>query len=391
MGSKSKFWILTMVVAISGLSQGVLLPLIAIILEEKGVSAGINGFHATGIYLGVLLISPFIEAPLHKYGYKPIILVGGGLVAAAMLAFPIWFNLYFWFILRLLIGVGDHMLHFSSQTWIGAMSDPSKRGRNMAIYGLFFSLGFAIGPQLVNLAEINVNLPFFLSGLLVLIAWGLVWLLRNEFVGEKAVIRKISFWGSMKRFSEVFKLAWVAMIPPFLYGILETGLNATFPVVGLRNGLDTMLIAVIISSFSVGTILFQVPIGIVSDRFGRGKILPFLTGLGAIVFILTAFVTVPVLYVIFFFVLGILLGSLYSLGLSYMTDLTPLELLPAGNILVGMCFSLGSIIGPSATGMMIGIFGNQIFYFVVAGILVIGCLLLAFGEKKMKSMKEIKI
>ncbi|MGJ0376251.1 hypothetical protein, partial [Listeria monocytogenes] len=36
MGAKGKFWILTMVVAISGLSQGVLLPLIAIILEERG-------------------------------------------------------------------------------------------------------------------------------------------------------------------------------------------------------------------------------------------------------------------------------------------------------------------------------------------------------------------
>lgn len=382
MGAKGKFWILTMVVAISGLSQGVLLPLIAIILEEKGISAGINGFHATGIYLGVLLISPFIEAPLHKYGYKPIILVGGGLVAVSILAFPIWFNLYFWFILRLLIGVGDHMLHFSSQTWIGAMSDPSKRGRNMAIYGLFFSLGFAIGPQLVNLAKINANLPFFLSGILVLIAWGLVWFIRNDFVAEKAVIRKISFWGSLKRFSDVFILAWVAMIPPFLYGILETGLNATFPVVGLRDGLDTMMIVMVISSFSVGTIIFQVPIGIVSDKFGRGKVLPLLTGAGAVVFMLTAFVKIPVLYVVFFFVLGILLGSLYSLGLSYMTDLTPLELLPAGNILVGMCFSLGSIIGPSATGMMIGIFGNQIFYFVVAGILVLGCLLLVFGARK---------
>ncbi|EAF4459829.1 TPA: MFS transporter [Listeria monocytogenes] len=390
MGAKGKFWILTMVVAISGLSQGVLLPLIAIILEERGISAGINGFHATGIYLGVLLISPFIEAPLHKYGYKPIILVGGGLVAVSILAFPIWFNLYFWFILRLLIGVGDHMLHFSSQTWIGAMSDPSKRGRNMAIYGLFFSLGFAIGPQLVNLAEINANLPFFLSGILVLIAWGLVWFVRNDFVGEKAVIRKISFWGSLKRFSDVFKLAWVAMISPFLYGILETGLNATFPVVGLRDGLDTMMIAMVISSFSVGTIIFQVPIGIVSDKFGRGKVLPLLTGAGAVVFVLTAFVKIPVLYVVFFFVLGILLGSLYSLGLSYMTDLTPLELLPAGNILVGMCFSLGSIIGPSATGMMIGIFGNQIFYFVVAGILVLGCLLLIFGARKDALEKKMK-
>ncbi|HBM4256034.1 TPA: MFS transporter [Listeria innocua] len=382
MGAKGKFWILTMVVAISGLSQGVLLPLIAIILEEKGVSAGINGFHATGIYLGVLLISPFIEAPLHKYGYKPIILVGGGLVAIAIFAFPIWFNLCFWFILRLLIGIGDHMLHFSSQTWIGAMSDPSKRGRNMAIYGLFFSVGFAIGPQLVNLAKVNANLPFFLSGILVLIAWSLVWFIRNDFVGEKAVIRKISFWGSIKRFSGVFKMAWVAMIPPFLYGILETGLNATFPVVGLRDGLDTMMIAMIISSFSVGTIIFQVPIGIISDKFGRGKMLPLLTGAGAVVFVLTAFVKIPIFFVIFFFILGILLGSLYSLGLSYMTDLTPLELLPAGNILVGMFFSLGSIIGPSATGMMIGIFGNQIFYFVVAGILLLGCLLLALGGRK---------
>lgn len=283
------------------------------------------------------------------------------------------------------------MLHFSSQTWIGAMSDPSKRGRNMALYGLFFSLGFAIGPQLVNLAEINVNLPFFLSGVLVLIAWIFVWFLRNDFVGEKADIRKISFWGSLKRFSDVFKLAWVAMIPPFLYGILETGLNATFPIVGLRDGLDTMMIAIVISSFSVGTIIFQVPIGIISDKFGRGRVLPLLTGTGAIVFVLTAFVKIPVMYVIFFFVLGILLGSLYSLGLSYMTDLTPLELLPAGNILVGMCFSLGSIIGPSATGIMIGVFGNQIFYFVVAGLLLIGCLLLALGAHKETIKKKIEI
>lgn len=106
---------------------------------------------------------------------------------------------------------------------------------------------------------------------------------------------------------------------------------------------------------------------------------------------MTAFVKIPVLYVVFFFILGILLGSLYSLGLSYMTDLTPLELLPAGNILVGMCFSLGSIIGPSATGMMIGIFGNQIFYFVVAGILVLGCFLLAFGSHKELKEKKIDI
>ncbi|MBC6315594.1 MFS transporter [Listeria grandensis] len=385
MGNRFKFWILTVVVAISGLSQGLLLPLISIVFEENGISPGLNGFHATGIYIGVLLVSPFIEAPLHRFGYKAIIIVGGGIVALALLLFPLWFNLYFWFVLRLLIGVGDHMLHFSSQTWIGAMSHPAKRGRNMAVYGLFFSLGFAIGPQLVNLMAVNVNLPFIVSGIMVIIAWGLVWFLKNDFVAESDGIREISFFDSLKRFSDVFRLAWIAMIPPFVYGILETALNATFPIVGLRDGIPQAMVVTIISSFSVGTILFQVPIGILSDRLGRARVLPVFVGAGAAVFFVTAFVSSSILLVVMFFILGILLGSMYSLGLSYMTDLTPLALLPAGNILVGMSFSLGSIMGPSATGIMIGLFGNDVFYFVITGLLIVAFLALFLGNMRKNS------
>nr|WP_222712984.1 MFS transporter [Listeria grandensis] len=384
-GNRFKFWILTVVVAISGLSQGLLLPLISIVFEENGISPGLNGFHATGIYIGVLLVSPFIEAPLHRFGYKAIIIVGGGIVALALLLFPLWFNLYFWFVLRLLIGVGDHMLHFSSQTWIGAMSHPAKRGRNMAVYGLFFSLGFAIGPQLVNLMAVNVNLPFIVSGIMVIIAWGLVWFLKNDFVAESDGIREISFFDSLKRFSDVFRLAWIAMIPPFVYGILETALNATFPIVGLRDGIPQAMVVTIISSFSVGTILFQVPIGILSDRLGRARVLPVFVGAGAAVFFVTAFVSSSILLVVMFFILGILLGSMYSLGLSYMTDLTPLALLPAGNILVGMSFSLGSIMGPSATGIMIGLFGNDVFYFVITGLLIVAFLALFLGNMRKNS------
>lgn len=381
MRNNKKFWILTVIVAISGLSQGLLLPLIAIIFEGMGISSGVNGFHATGIYIGVLLVSPFIEAPLHRFGFKPIIVVGGGLVAVALFLFPMWFNLYFWFFLRLLIGVGDHMLHFSSQTWIGATTEPSKRGRNMAIYGLFFSLGFAVGPQLVNLMNVSPNLPFYISGILVVLAWCLILSLKNEFISDDVEIRKISFLDSMKRFKDVMKIAWVAMIPPFLYGILETGLNATFPIVGLRFGMETYMITLIISAFSVGTILFQVPIGIFSDRMGRGRVLPVLTFLGGLVFLLAAFVSNSVLFMVIFFALGMLVGSLYSLGLSYMTDLTPIDLLPAGNILVGMCFSVGSILGPSVTGALISMIGPRSFYFTISMLLILGGILLFRGKR----------
>ena len=38
-----------------------LLPLIAIIFEEDGLSSSLNGLHATSLYIGVLFVSPLIE------------------------------------------------------------------------------------------------------------------------------------------------------------------------------------------------------------------------------------------------------------------------------------------------------------------------------------------
>jgi hypothetical protein len=38
-----RFWILVSIVGISGFSQGMLLPLIAIIFENSGVSSSLNG------------------------------------------------------------------------------------------------------------------------------------------------------------------------------------------------------------------------------------------------------------------------------------------------------------------------------------------------------------
>ena len=36
------------------------------------------------------------------------------------------------------------MLHVGTQTWITTTSDPSKIGRQVSIYGVFFGIGFAV-------------------------------------------------------------------------------------------------------------------------------------------------------------------------------------------------------------------------------------------------------
>ena len=55
---RGRFWILVAIVSISGFSQGMLLPLIAVIFEQDGVSSALNGLSATGLYVGILLIAP---------------------------------------------------------------------------------------------------------------------------------------------------------------------------------------------------------------------------------------------------------------------------------------------------------------------------------------------
>ena len=172
-------------IALSGFSQGMLAPVIAIIFEQDGISSAINGLHATGIYIGVLLASPFMEKPLQKLGYKKIISIGALIVIITFAAFPVWKSIWFWFILSLIVGIGDNMLHFGTQTWITSFSPVSRRGRNIALYGLFFGVGFAAGPLMARLIAVNEALPFIISAAMSFLVWTLLFFIKNEYPERK--------------------------------------------------------------------------------------------------------------------------------------------------------------------------------------------------------------
>ncbi|CAM3886700.1 MFS transporter [Mesobacillus thioparans] len=367
---KLRFWILVSIVAISGFSQGMLLPLIAIIFEQDGVSSSMNGLHATGLYIGILIASPLMEAPLRRFGYKPIILIGGLLVAVSLAFFPLWKSFWFWFILRLAIGIGDHMLHFATQTWITSFSRKDRIGRNISIYGLFFGLGFAAGPLMIGLVKINTALPFILSSAISLAAWLTVWLLKNE--RPEHDTDSTSFFGTMKRFGKVFKYAWVAFLPPFGYGFLEASLNGNFPVYAMRTGIGVDAVALLLPAFAVGGIISQLPLGILSDKLGRRNVLIAVTLSGFISFTAAGLLessTVGLL--VCFFLAGTLVGSTFSLGISYMADLLPKQLLPAGNLMCGIFFSFGSISGPFIGGLAIQWLKGISFFYVISTMLLL--------------------
>src|SRR5699024_4708070 len=147
------------------------------------------------------------------------------------------------------------------------------RGRSVALYGLSFGLGFAVGPIMTRLVSIYETLPVIVSATLSLLMCLLIFLLQNERPHSGAARGQTV--GSMKRFKHTMQYAWVAMLPAFTYGFLEASLHGIFPVYGLRIGHDVEMLSLIIPLFALGSIITQLPLGMLSDRFGRKNILMF--------------------------------------------------------------------------------------------------------------------
>ncbi|MCJ1910190.1 MFS transporter [Planococcus ruber] len=385
---RARFWILVAIVSISGFSQGMLLPLIAVIFEQDGISSTLNGLSATGLYIGTLIIAPFMEPQLRRFGYKPLILLGGGLVIASLFLFPLWKSILFWFILRVLIGVGDQALHFSTQTWITSFSPQHRLGRNIAIYGMSFSVGFGAGPLFVPLVNIFEALPFIISGVLCLIAWSLVFLLRNDF--PEVSSGSMASTGTLGRFKAAIVIAWVAFLPPLGYGFLEASLNSIYPVYALRQSIDVGMVSIMLAAFSLGAIATQLPLGSLSDRYGRRNVLIIALSGGALVFGIGSFFEAYAWVTVGFFALaGMFVGSTFSLGISFMADLMPKDLLPTGNLLCGIAFSIGSLTGPFLGGLFVQHSGGLSFLLLIAAILLaIFLVILLFGGKKKEPEAE---
>ncbi|MBM6616490.1 MFS transporter [Bacillus suaedaesalsae] len=388
MNNKLRFWILVSIVAISGFSQGMLLPLIAVIFENQGLESSLNGLNATALYIGILLVSPFMENPLRKYGYKPVIIFGGLLVIVSLALFPLWHSFWFWFLLRLLIGIGDHALHFGTQTWITSFSTKGNLGRNVSLYGLFFGIGFAAGPLMTPLVTINEALPFIVSSVLCLIGWVFLFLLKNEFPDEEFKVS--TFVDTMKRFSKAWKYGWVAFLPPLGYGFLEASLNGIFPVYGLRIGHSVTNISILLTVFAAGSIITQLPLGILSDKLGRKNILMIVLSTGTLAFLIASlFEHSSIGLTLCFLLAGMLVGSTFSLGISYMADLLPRSLLPTGNLLCGISFSIGSLLGPFLGGLFIQWFKTISYFHIISLVLFIIFIAIVSSGKKQQIVEQV--
>lgn len=370
---------LLLVVIVAGMSQGLLLPLLSVMLEDAGVSSDMNGINSAAMYIGIFFMMFFVEKPVIRFGYKKVIVAGVALVTLSTLLFPFTHSLAIWFVLRMLVGIGDSSLHYATQLWIVSSAPPERRGRFISLYGMSYGIGFSVGPLGINLLPFGRAVPFLVSAVFFAIVLLLVLRMSNEFPerAEKGATTE-------NRFVRTYRIAWFVLIPGFLYGLMEASMNSNFPLYGMRIDLSQHWISLLLLAFGVGSLILQLPLGIWSDRIGRKPILIACAIIGSIVFLLVPVVGGQIwLLFLLFVIAGGVVGSFYSLGLAYAADLLPRAILPAANVIASIHFSIGSILGPSLGGYGIRYVSvHSVFIFLGAAFMVFALLGFVFRPKQ---------
>ena len=382
-GPHYRFRVLILLTILSGFCQGLLLPLLTVLLERDGVSSSVNGLNAAAMYVGTFATMFFIEIPFRRYGYKPLIIGGLLLMLVSVSLFPFSANLWIWVVLRMMTGVGDSALHFCTQLWIIASSPKTSRGRNIALYGMSYSIGFSIGPLGLNLLKLTQWLPFAAIVFFILLSLALLIRLPNEH-GERADKAEENRAG--KRYARAIRLGWFALIPALLYGYMESTMNSNFPIYGLKLGLTDTWLSFLLPAIGLGSLVLQLPLGRLSDRIGRRTVLTGAGLLGGLAFVAIPFAgTAEWVILLLLVTAGGMVGSFFSLGLAYMADLLPRPLLACANVLSSILFSVGSLIGPNAGGFGIQYVSlGSMFFFLGGGFLLFALIGFFYRGKRVK-------
>ncbi|MFB4327469.1 MFS transporter [Paenibacillus sp. CR_12] len=383
---RTHYFILIAVVVAAGLSQGLLLPVLAIFLERMGISSSMNGLNAAALYVGSFAMTLVAERLLGWVGFKKLIVSGLVLVMLSLVAFPLIPSVAVWFVLRVLVGIGDSALHYAAQLWVLMMSTVKNRGRSISFYGMSYGLGFSIGPLGIPLLKYGEAVPFLILAVLFLFILLVVLYKLPNLKPEKSEQGEQQPAG---RYLKSYRLAWFALIPAFLYGYMEAGINSNFPVYGLRSGFTLGEISTLLPFVGIGGLLLQLPLGIWSDKFGRKRVLTIAGIVGGCSFLL-----IPVAGTNFWATLllltvaGGLVGSFFSLGLAYAADILPRVLLPAANVVASFHFNAGSIAGPNAGGAIMETGWNGGIFVLLGGLyIVFACTGLWFKGNSVSSDK----
>lgn len=345
-------------ISVVGIAIGLGMPLLSIILETRGISATMIGLNTAVAGLASIAAAPLATPLATRFGVVWTMLGMILLGALAFVGFYFATSFWMWFPLRVALHLALTVLFILSEFWISTSAPPHRRGFVLGLYATVLSLGFAGGPWLFAQVGSQGFLPFGITFVLVTLAAIPVlaaWRESPDIVSDSD--------DEPTRFVRFIWLVPTATAAVLVFGAVETGGFALFPVYGARIGYTEADAALLLSMIGLGNVMLQIPIGMLSDRIGDRRHLL----LGCAVVGLVGTILMPHLASNWHVMAGLLflwggvVAALYTIGLAHLGSRLSGRDLASANAAFVLCYGLGMVLGPQAIGIGMDLFGTSGF------------------------------
>ncbi|MEM9011543.1 MAG: MFS transporter [Pseudomonadota bacterium] len=336
-------------ISVAGFGLAVTYPLFGVRLEAMGSSGLLIGLNSAATAVSLLVGGVLLPPLMQRTGLAGLLIGASLLSALTLLCFNLVPDPYIWIALRAVYGIGMTALFFGSELWIVSITPPARRGFWLGLYGVCLSIGFAVGPLLLNLTGTAGWPPFLASaavvaGAVLPVLWAAG---RVPAASQRSAPRVGAILTYFRRDPSLF----FAVI---LFGLIEFGGFALFPVWGLRLGMEEAAAVLLVAVLAFGNASLQLPMGVLIDR------LPFrlLLLVGALSAVLASLALMlvwatPVMLYLTLFGLGGLVVSLYLAPLAELGRRYQGQALEQGMGAMMMAYGIGALIGPPVMGRML--------------------------------------
>ena len=346
---------------IVNLVYGLTLPLLSLVLDAQGISKTIIGLSIVAQACAGVVIAPFASQLIVRIGAARIMQLATVVAAITLILLGIWQNVYLWFPLRFLLGATAAVLWSASETVINELADDNWRGRIIGAYGSAGAAGFAIGPLVLLATGTQGLLPFVVTAGLVMLAGIPLFWLRNQSDRDEGSHES----GLM----HIFRLVPYIMVLNLTYAAAVEAFIAFFPLFGVHIGLGEARSLSLLTTFALGGVFLQLPLGWLADHVRRHVLLLACIVLTLIGFsILPEIIMRPVAGPAFAFALGGIEGMIYALGVILLGQRFRGPELAAASVLYTGMWSTGTMIGPLLVGAGMDVLGDASMPYLISAI-----------------------
>ena len=311
----------------------------------EGFSPGVMSLVMSGYYIGILGGSKLAPLMINRVGHVRVFAALASLISACFILFPAFPSEFVWFILRVIVGFCFSGVYVVSESWLNDISTNTNRGKILSFYLIIQTLGIVLAQLLLNFADPNGYSLFIIASVVLSLSFTPILLSVTPappFDTTKPM--------GLKR---LYKTSPLGVVGLFLLGAIFGALFGMTAIFGTESGMSLSQISIFVAIIYLGGMLFQMPIGWLSDRMDRRYLIIILSFIGAFFSLIIFIISYNFfIYLIFAFIIGGMSNPLYSLFIAYTND-------------------LGAIIGPVIVGLLMSNFGPDSFFAYVGVILVL--------------------